>query len=116
MSDNIEKGKGLSPYISAIGAFALAIGTTLGWGSLVDTGNIYLLLAGPVGTMLGIAMRKKYQMLGKLTWLPSRRTKTFRLGSKHGPLFLGLRGNYLNLFWETPYSVALRINGKHNYD
>lgn len=55
-SDNIENEKALNPYIPTIGAFALALGTTLGWGSLVDTGNVYLLLAGPVGTMLGICL------------------------------------------------------------
>ena len=62
-TDNIQNEKALSPYIPAIGAFALAIGTTLGWGSLVDTGNVYLLLAGPVGTMLGICLGAVIMMI-----------------------------------------------------
>lgn len=48
--------KALSPYISAIGAFALALGTLLGYGSLVSTSNYYLLQAGSVGTMLGLCI------------------------------------------------------------
>ena len=53
-SDNNEKA--LSPYISIIGAFALSLGTILGYGSLVATSNYYLLQAGPVGTIFGICL------------------------------------------------------------
>ncbi len=55
-SDSIRNEKGLSPFISAIGAFALSLGTLLGYGSLVSTSNYYLLQAGPVGTMLGLCI------------------------------------------------------------
>ena len=48
--------KGLNPFISGKGALALALGTLLGYGSLVSTSNYYLLQAGPVGTMLGICL------------------------------------------------------------
>ncbi len=51
-SENTEKS--LTSYISIIGAFALALGTILGWGSLVSTSNIYLLQSGPVGSILGV--------------------------------------------------------------
>ena len=53
-SDNTDKG--LNPYISLIGAFALALGTILGWGSLVSTSNTYLLQSGPVGSILGVCL------------------------------------------------------------
>ena len=55
-SDNIENKKALSPYISAIGAFALALGTLLGYGSLSSTSNYYLLQAGSVGTIIGLCI------------------------------------------------------------
>lgn len=55
-SDNIETEKKLNPYIPLTGAFALSIGTILGWGSLIVTSNTYLLKAGPVGTILGICL------------------------------------------------------------
>lgn len=56
MQSYTEKEKNLSQYISVIGAFALALGTVLGWGSLVVTSNTYLLKAGPAGTILGICL------------------------------------------------------------
>ena len=55
-TDNIQNEKALSPYIPAIGAYALALGTTLGWGSLVDTGNIYLVKLLAKGIEDGIFM------------------------------------------------------------
>ena len=48
--------EGLNPFISGKGAFALALGTLLGYGSLVSTSNYYLLQAGPVGTILGLCI------------------------------------------------------------
>ena len=44
----------LKPYLSVLGAFALAVGTAIGWGSLVVTNNEYLLHAGPVGSAAGM--------------------------------------------------------------
>ena len=44
----------LEKHISPIGAWALSIGTTIGWGSMVVTGNTYLSHAGPLGSSLGI--------------------------------------------------------------
>ncbi|MBE6121113.1 MAG: amino acid permease [Erysipelotrichaceae bacterium] len=44
----------LQPYLSPAGAWAVALGTSIGWGSLVVTANSYLLKAGPSGSMLGI--------------------------------------------------------------
>lgn len=45
----------LSPYLSPAGAWALALGTSIGWGSLVVTSNTYLLQAGPAGSAAGMA-------------------------------------------------------------
>lgn len=40
--------------MSPLGAWALALGTSIGWGSLVVTSNSYLLQAGPLGSVIGI--------------------------------------------------------------
>ena len=44
----------LTPYLSPAGAWALAVGTSIGWGSLVVTANTYLKQAGPAGSVLGL--------------------------------------------------------------
>lgn len=40
--------------ISIFGAFALSIGTAIGWGSFVVTGSSYVSKAGPMGSMIGL--------------------------------------------------------------
>lgn len=40
--------------ISALGAFALSIGTAIGWGSFVITGSSFLSKSGPLGSVIGI--------------------------------------------------------------
>jgi len=47
-------GKRLHRYISPLQAWALSIGTSIGWGSFVITSNTYLASAGPVGSALGM--------------------------------------------------------------
>ena len=54
MSDSEKRPKGLIPYLSKGSAWALAVGTSVGWGSLVVTGNTYLSGAGPLGSVIGI--------------------------------------------------------------
>ena len=49
-----EDGRKLTPYLSGAGAFSLALGTSIGWGSLVVTSNTYLAQAGPAGSLLGL--------------------------------------------------------------
>ena len=44
----------LRPYLSPAAAWALAVGTSVGWGSLVVTSSTYLAKAGPVGSILGL--------------------------------------------------------------
>ena len=46
----------LQKHISPLGAWAFAIGTSVGWGSLVVTSNTYLAQAGPVGSVLGMVL------------------------------------------------------------
>ena len=46
--------QGLNPYLSKRAVWALAVGTSVGWGSLVVTSNTYLSQAGPVGSIIGI--------------------------------------------------------------
>lgn len=50
-----QKGE-LRPYLSPAGAWALALGTSIGWGSFVVTGNTYLSQAGPGGSVLGLLL------------------------------------------------------------
>ena len=45
-----------SPYLTAIGAWALAFGCAVGWGSFVMPGNTFLPLAGPVGSAIGLGL------------------------------------------------------------
>ncbi|MCR5150720.1 MAG: amino acid permease [Clostridiales bacterium] len=49
-----QSKSGLSRYINMRSAWALAVGTSVGWGSLVVTCNTYLKNAGPLGSVLGI--------------------------------------------------------------
>ncbi len=44
----------LRPHLSPAAAWALAVGTSVGWGSLVVTSNTYLAQAGPLGSILGL--------------------------------------------------------------
>jgi amino acid transporter len=55
LSINAEK-KGLLKHLSPLGAWALAFGCAVGWGSFVMPGNTVLPIAGPLGTVLGIGI------------------------------------------------------------
>jgi len=44
----------LTPYVTPLGAWAMALGTSIGWGSVFVTSNTYLVGAGPLGTSLGL--------------------------------------------------------------
>ena len=58
MKQNEAMGTDLKapPYLSVLGAWALAFGCAVGWGSFVMPGNTFLPIAGPVGTVLGICL------------------------------------------------------------
>ena len=57
MNSQPNQGKRtFTPYLTAIGAWALAFGSSVGWGSFVMPGNTFLPLAGPVGSALGLGL------------------------------------------------------------
>lgn len=58
MSKGTEKTgeKRFTPYLSSIGAWALAFGCSVGWGAFVMPGTTFLPIAGPVGTAIGIGI------------------------------------------------------------
>ena len=53
----------LSKYLSPLGAWALAFGCAVGWGSFVMPGTTFLPLAGPVGTAIGLAVSAAIMMV-----------------------------------------------------
>ncbi len=52
--NSTEKNPQLKKYLTPVGAWALAFGCSVGWGSFVMPGTTFLPLAGPVGTTLGM--------------------------------------------------------------
>ena len=56
MSEENVKDRGLQPYVSRAGAFALSVGTSIGWGCLIVSNSEYLAQAGPAGSCIGIAI------------------------------------------------------------
>ncbi len=55
-NQNESSAAGLLKYITPLGAFALAFGCSVGWGSFVMPGTTFLPLAGPLGSVIGIAI------------------------------------------------------------
>ena len=51
---NNLNNSGLQKYVTPLGAWSLALGTSIGWGSFVVTCNMYLGTAGPAGSVLGM--------------------------------------------------------------
>jgi len=49
-----EREEGLVPYLSPLRAWALAVGTAIGWGSFLFTSTLYLQKAGPFGSIIGM--------------------------------------------------------------
>ncbi|SEF85296.1 Signal transduction histidine kinase [Eubacterium ruminantium] len=58
--DIYARGEGVSSdkkkYLGVTGAWALAFGCSVGWGSFVMPGTTFLPIAGPVGTALGLGL------------------------------------------------------------
>ena len=44
----------LTPYLSERAAWALSVGTSVGWGALVVTSSDFLSAAGPAGSLIGL--------------------------------------------------------------
>ncbi|MBO4432095.1 MAG: amino acid permease [Clostridia bacterium] len=53
----------LRPYLSKLSVWAIAVGTSVGWGSLVVTSNSYLLKAGPLGSVSGLLIGMAVMLL-----------------------------------------------------
>ena len=53
---NTDKQAGLRRYLSPLGAWALGFGCAVGWGAFVMPGTVFLPKAGPLGTVLGMAV------------------------------------------------------------
>ncbi len=53
---DIKESRQLRQDISPAGAWAFAIGTSIGWGSLVVTSNTYLSQAGIMGSVIGLLL------------------------------------------------------------
>ncbi len=62
-TDGSNGNRQFTPYLSAFGAWALAFGCAVGWGSFVMPGNTFLPIAGPVGSALGLALGAVIMML-----------------------------------------------------
>ena len=56
MRKNEKGGAKGTAYLSCLGAWALAFGCSVGWGSFVMPGTTFLPVAGPLGTALGIGI------------------------------------------------------------
>jgi len=48
--------KQAQPYVTPLGAWALAFGCSVGWGAFVMPGTTFLPVAGPLGTALGLGL------------------------------------------------------------
>ena len=56
-AENMKKGvPSPPPYLTAVGAWALAFGCSVGWGSFVMPGTTFLPIAGPAGTAIGLGV------------------------------------------------------------
>ncbi|MBO7703804.1 MAG: amino acid permease [Solobacterium sp.] len=56
MSNPAKKNTELKPYLTPLGAWALAFGCSVGWGAFVMPGTTFLPIAGPVGTVIGVGI------------------------------------------------------------
>ena len=53
---DMKENRQLRQDISPVGAWAFAIGTSIGWGSLVVTSSTYLSQAGIMGSVFGLLL------------------------------------------------------------
>lgn len=110
--------RGLSNYLSPLGAWALAFGCSIGWGSFVMPGTTFLPLAGPLGTVIGLLIGALIMTVISLNYrlLMSRYrdcggtyTYTSRvLGSDHGFLCAWmLILTYAAIIWANSNALSL---------
>ena len=110
--------EGFQPYLSPASAWALAVGTSVGWGSLVVTSNTYLAQAGPLGSILGllIGMVLMFVMCRNFSFLASRcpraggiydYTKEIFGYDRAFLVFWFLSLTYISIFWANATSLPL---------
>lgn len=125
MTDNAPT---LRKSVSPIGAFSLALGTSIGWGSLVVTCNEYLAVAGPWGSVIGILIGSLIMLV--IAWNYHYMVNCFpeaggvyaytreAFGYDHAFVaawFLSL--SYLSIYWANVTSLPLFARyffGEHN--
>ena len=56
MMDQHNMGQPIDRYLSRIDVFAMALGVMVGWGAFVLPGTTFLPVAGPAGTIIGLAI------------------------------------------------------------
>ncbi len=109
---------GLQPYLSQAAAWALAVGTSVGWGSLVVTSNTYLAQAGPAGSVLGllIGMVLMLVICRNFSYMASRYpraggiyayTKEVFGYDRAFLVFWFLSLTYISMFWANATSLPL---------
>lgn len=120
-NDKNNNNNKLTPYLSPAAAWALSLGTSIGWGSLFITGNTYLPQAGPAGSIIGmvigavimIIMARNYHYMMNI-YPDSGGAYTFAkksFGYDHGFLcswFLAL--TYLAMLWANATALPLFAN------
>ena len=110
--------RGLKKHLHPASVWALSIGTAIGWGSFVITGNTYLKSAGPLGSILGLIVGAVVMMIAALNYnflmnlYPDAggayTYSKVNFGFDYGFLvawFLGL--TYISIFWANVTSLPL---------
>lgn len=108
----------LTAYMTPLGAWALSVGTAIGWGSMFVTSNTYLMQAGPLGTATGMIIgalimlvisRNYHYMINAFPDAGGAYTYAKEVfGYDHGFVtawFLAL--TYLSVFWANVTSLPL---------
>ena len=52
----IQTSSGLKPYLSPLNVWALSFGCAVGWGAFAMPGTVFLPVAGPLGTAIGMSI------------------------------------------------------------
>ena len=68
------------PYLTALGAFSLAFGCAVGWGSFVMPGSTFLPVAGPIGTAIGLGIGGLVMLIIALNFQKQRTVGSDRHG------------------------------------
>ena len=109
---------GLQQYLSPAAAWALAVGTSVGWGSLVVTSNTYLAQAGPLGSILGLLIGMALMLIicRNFSFMASRYpraggiydyTKEVFGYDRAFLVFWFLSLTYISIFWANATSLPL---------